>query len=136
MVIPGLTLPPELLRGLMEHLPLPLLVVDVEGTVLFHNEQARALLGRASLALGPIAIEEWATLFVPSAEGGLPAALEDFPVVVALTRGRPAHQRLLARGPDRQPRALEVTALPIEQDGCVIGALVFVWPDDGRGARR
>jgi PAS domain-containing protein len=128
MAVPALTLPADLIKGLLQHVPVPLLVIDVEGTLLYYNDRALVLLGKQRRDAGSMSIEAWSGLFLPSDDYGLPCAPEEFPVVIALTHGRPAHQRVWTTGPDRLPRELEVSALPIQQGGQITGALVLFWP--------
>ena len=52
----------------------------------------------------------------------------DFPVVVALSKRKPAHRAIRFQGMDGEWRAVEVTALPIEgQGGRFLGVLATFW---------
>jgi PAS domain-containing protein len=117
-----------LMRQLATYLSTPIFIVDGAGTLLFYNEAAELLLGRRFDEAGEMPFEEWTTVFAPLDETGAPAAPESLPLAVAVLKRRPAFGRLTIRGLDGVPRAIAVTAFPLEgQSGRHLGAVAFFW---------
>ena len=117
-----------LMRQLAGYLAMPIFVVDPEGTLLFYNEPAEALLGKRFDEAGEMPVEEWSTAFTPRDEDDSPLRPEALPLVIALREHRPAHRRLRITGLDGVARRLEVMAFPIEgQSGRHLGAVALFW---------
>src|SRR5437899_9974994 len=80
-----------LLRQLADCLAMPVFLVDTEGTLMFYNEPAEAILGRRFEEAGELTSAEWASAFQPTDHEGRVLPPEELPLVVALEKRRPAH---------------------------------------------
>jgi PAS domain-containing protein len=117
-----------LMRQLAAHLATPIFVVDPEGSLLFYNEPAEALLGRRFDEAGPMPMTEWSSAFGQRSDEGAPLRPEEQPLVVALREHRPAHRTFWITGDDGVPRHLGVTAFPLEgSGGRHLGAVALFW---------
>lgn len=117
-----------LARQLASHLAMPIFLVDNSGNLLYYNEPAESVLGRRYEETGEMPLEEWSTIFSPTAEDGSPIPRESLPLVIALKKRRAAHRSLRIRGLDGVPRRIEATAFPIEgQGGRHLGAVSILW---------
>ena len=117
-----------LMRQLASYLAMPILLFDPEGTLLFYNEPAEAILGRRFDETGELAIEEWYDLFELTAEDGSPLLRESRPLVIALEKHQAAHRRFWMRSAEGSRRRVEATAFPLEgQSGRHLGAVVILW---------
>ncbi|MGH7822532.1 MAG: PAS domain-containing protein [Candidatus Binatia bacterium] len=122
-----------LMRQLASYLATPIFLVDPEGTLIFYNEAAEAILGLRFEETGEMPAAEWATAFTPTDESGEPLARETLPLSVALSQGRPSQSSLWIRGLDQVPRYIEVTAFPVlGQRGRSLGA-VAIFHEIARG---
>jgi PAS domain-containing protein len=123
-----------LTRQLATCLAMPIFVVDPQGTLLFYNEPAEAILGRRFDETGEMAEDEWRSIFVPIDEQGVPLTSDALPLAVALHESRPIHNTFWMRGLDSVLRHIEVTAFPlIGQSGRKLGAVAIFW-ESGKDA--
>jgi PAS domain-containing protein len=120
-----------LARGFVSNLATPAFLVDANGTLVFYNEAAAALLGVGFEEAGPMPAQEWGTRFDPIGPDGAELALEELPLAIALNQGRPAHREMRIRGADGEERALEVTAFPVVGHDGQSGAIAIFWSDAG-----
>lgn len=122
-----------LTRELASNLATPLFIVDPEGTLVFYNEPAEAVLGRRYAEAGALTQEEWGgEMFEPEDENGTPIRLEDMPLGIALVDHKPAHRRMRITGLDGARRVLEVTAFPIfARADEFVGAVAIFWEERG-----
>ena len=117
-----------LTRQLASYLVLPIFIVDPEGTLLFYNEPAEAILGRRFEETGEMPVAEWGQIFVATDVDGTPLPVHELPLTIALRQRRPAHRRLIIRGLDMVRREIEVTAFPIVgQADRHLGAVALFW---------
>ncbi len=116
-----------LTRQLAGYLATPIFVVDREGSLLFYNEPAEALLGRRFDEAGPLPMAEWSTSFTQRADDGSPLRPEDLPLVIAVRERRPTHRTLWITADDGVARHLGVTAFPLEGEGGHLGAVAIFW---------
>ena len=117
-----------LARQLASYLALPIFIVDPEGTLLYYNEPAEAILGRRFAETGELRAEEWSTAFTPMDDAGAPVPPEGLPLVIALRQRQPAHRRFWIRGLDGVRRHIELTALPVVgQAGRFLGGIAIFW---------
>jgi PAS domain-containing protein len=116
-----------LARDLASMLATPMLIVDAEGTLIFYNEAAGAILGRPFTEAEPMAFGDWARAFDPRDAEGNPVALVETPLGIVLTERMPAHRTLLIRSVDGVERVVESTAFPLyaRADEFVGGVAVF-----------
>ena len=117
-----------LTRQLASYLMLPIFIVDSDGTLVFYNEPAEAILGHRFDETGEMPAEEWAAIYtVPNGEPGK-VSPDQLPLMIALRERRPAHGRLAIRGLDNVRRDIEVTAFPLDgQAGRHLGAVAIFW---------
>src|SRR5262245_16421523 len=92
-------------------------VVDPDGSLIFYNEPAEALLGTRFEETGPMLMEDWARMFEPRDADDRPLPAEALPLVITLREVRPTHGRLSIRGLDGARRWIEVTAIPLLGQG-------------------
>ncbi len=118
-----------LLKQLATYLAVPVWVMDADGNLLFYNEAAEPLIGRAwEDQRGPIVASDLAELFATTSEDGEPIASEDLPVSIALSRRQPAHGRLRFEAFDGLSHLIDLTAIPISGQGeRHLGAVVVFW---------
>ncbi len=117
-----------LTRQLAAYLSVPLFLVDPKGNLLFYNEPAEAILGRRFDETGAMPLEEWWSAFTRSDDEGQPIPPEDLPLMITLTKKRPAYKRYHTKGLDGVVRQIEVTSIPITGlQGEFLGAASFFW---------
>jgi len=117
-----------LARQLASYLAIPIFIVDSQGTLVFYNEPAEAILGRRFEETGEVPLGEWATMFKPMDVDGTPLAPDQLPLVIALAQRHPAHRRFWIVGLDSVRREIEVTAFPlIGQAQRHLGAIAIFW---------
>jgi PAS domain-containing protein len=120
-----------LVRQLASYLTLPIFVVDPTGNLIYYNEPAELLLGLRYDETGEMPAEQWGTVFVPKDEDGNAIAVEELPLVRALSERCPQHGRMVIDGLDGHRRTIDVTALPlVGQHGRELGALAVFWEID------
>jgi PAS domain-containing protein len=124
-----------LAREFASNLATPLFVVDPEGTLVFYNEPAEAVLGRRFAESGELSADEWSKIFTPSDLDGSPLPLEELPLGVALAERRPAHRPLRIKGLDGVDRTIAVTAFPLfARADEFVGAVAIFWEEARPGA--
>jgi PAS domain-containing protein len=117
-----------LMRQLAGYLSVPLFLVDPQGSLLFYNEPAETLLGRRFEETGAMPAEEWSSVFTPVDDGGQPIPPNDLPLMITLTKRRPAFRRFFIRSLDGVLRRLEVASIPITGlQGDFLGAAALFW---------
>ena len=116
-----------LTRQLASYLALPIFIVDPDGTLVFYNEPAEAILGHRFEETGEMPASEWSLLYTTDGTEDS-VAPEELPLMSALREHHPAHGRLTIRGLDHVRRQIEVTAFPlIGQAGRSLGAVAIFW---------
>jgi PAS domain-containing protein len=117
-----------LTRQLATYLAMPIFVVGLDGTLLFYNEPAEAILGCRFDETGALPLDEWSHLFMPTDEQGAPLPPDQRPVLIAVHERRPSHRDFWLRGLDNVLRHIEVTAFPlIGQADRYLGAVGIFW---------
>ncbi len=117
-----------LVRQLAAYLSVPVFLVDPKGNLLFYNEPAEAILGRRFDETGAMSLEEWSSAFTRFDDEGQPIPPEDLPLMITLTKKRPAYKRYHTRGLDGVVRHIEVASIPITGlQGDFLGAASFFW---------
>ncbi len=117
-----------LARHLASYLALPMFIVDPQGTMIYYNEPAEALLGRNFDEVGEMPLSEWTTVFNPTGEDGAPFAPEALPLTIALNKRQTNNARFWICGLDHVRRHIEVTAFPlIGQENRYLGAVALFW---------
>ena len=117
-----------LARAFASNLSTPTLLTDADGSIVFYNEAAEAVLGRRLSETGEISLDEWVRAFEPRMAGGEPLALERRPARIALDEQRPAHLRYVVTGADGVEREIEVSAFPLfAHTDEFVGVIVIFW---------
>jgi PAS domain-containing protein len=114
-------------RGLMSNLTTPAFLVDPDGALVYYNDAAGELLGLRYEEAGPMEAGEWGTRWEPRHPDGSPFPVEDLPLSRALSRGLPAHSRMLIQSAVDAKHEIEVCAFPITGTGGTRGALAIFW---------
>ncbi len=117
-----------LFRQLAAYLSVPLFLMDPKGNLIFYNEPAEAILGSRFDETGAMSLEAWSSAFTRFDDAGKPIRLEDLPLMITLTKKRPAYKRYHTKGLDGVVRQIEVTSIPITGlQGEFLGAASFFW---------
>jgi PAS domain-containing protein len=102
--------------------------VDANGTLVFFNEAAEAILGQTFADIGEVSVERWTEAFPSVDEDGTPIPRRELPLGIALLEGRPAHRTLDVLGADGVKRELAVTAIPLQRHPTeTVGAVAMFW---------
>jgi PAS domain-containing protein len=103
-------------------------VTDAVGNLVFYNEAAEELLGRAFADVGELPASEWSSAFLVTDVDGTPIPLEEIPGGVALLERRPAHRELRFTALDGIPRQVSVTGLPLLSHADeLVGSVSLFW---------
>ena len=118
-----------LARNLLTSISTPSFLVDGEGTMIFYNEAAAALLGRSFEEAGQMAAHEWITTFGPLSGDGAPVDLDEISLTQAIQEGQPAHGSFCIRTANNPQEIVEAAAFPLvtEPEGAS-GAMIMFWP--------
>ena len=117
-----------LMRQLAGYLSVPLFLVGPNGDLLFYNEPAENIFGRRFDQTGALSAKEWSSAFTPEDSDGHAISLDDIPLVITITKKRPAYQRFFIRGLDGVRRHVEVASIPIAGlDGEFLGGAALFW---------
>jgi PAS domain-containing protein len=121
-------IPIILARQLASCVAMPILLVDVEGNLIFYNEAAEALMGQRFEETGEIPAEEWNRLVTVADENHVPLADDERPLRAALLQRRPVSRRIWTRRGDRAWRQVQVTAFPlVGAEDRLLGAMNIFW---------
>ena len=117
-----------LARQLASCVAMPILLVDAEGTLIFYNEPAEAILNRRFEETGEIPVDEWNTFVTVVGEDRKPILPEDRPMRVARLERKPVSRPIWMRSGDSQWRHLQVTAVPlVGEAGHMLGVMSIFW---------
>jgi PAS domain-containing protein len=117
-----------LARNFISSISTPAFLVDAEGTLVFYNEAAGALLGMSFEEAGAMLADEWGTAFGPFDGEGKQIPVEELPLTIALRQGRPAHSHFMIRAVTGEEHDIVVSALPILSAEGSSGAIAIFWP--------
>ena len=121
-----------LMRQLASYLAVPILVVDRHLDLVFFNESAESILGGRFDETGGIRRGEWNSVFQTVDALGTAFPSEDRPLVIAIDRRKPAHQRFGMTGLDGVVRSIEGVAFPLETaEAGLVGAVGIFWEVSG-----
>jgi predicted ATPase len=105
-----------------------LFLVGPNADLLFYNEPAENILGRRFDERGPMSAKEWSSVFTPEDSEGHAMSPEDVPLMITITKKRPAYKRFFIRGLDGVRRHVEVASIPIAGlDGEFLGGAALFW---------
>jgi hypothetical protein len=99
--------------------------------LVFFNAAAARLLGVSYEEAGAMPPQEWTSRFSPQTTDGEPLALDQLPLAIALSEGRPAYRVMRILAADGAPRSIEVSALPIVGRRGQTGAMAIFWEARG-----
>lgn len=117
-----------LARHLAEYLAMPIFIVNTAGDLIFYNEPAELILGTLYNETGIMPASEWSTAFKPVDQQGASIPAEDLPLMIALTKRRPAHKAFWIHSLDGSLREIEVAAFPlIGQAERFLGGIAIFW---------
>jgi PAS domain-containing protein len=123
-----------LARNLLTSISTPSFLVDGEGTLVFYNEAAAALLGRTFEEAGQMTAEEWTAVYGPMGADGRPLEFDTLTLTEAIREGRPAHGQFTIRTSREQDQPIEAAAFPIvASEHGSSGAMIMFWPLTGNG---
>lgn len=114
-------------RGMMTNLTTPAFLVDEVGNLIFFNESAGEILGLQFEEAGAMGPEEWGTRFEPLTLEGEPIPVDELPLAISITHGRPAHRHLRIRSMGGSEHRIEVSAFPIVGRTGQRGAMAIFW---------
>jgi PAS domain-containing protein len=117
-----------LARQLASSLAMPILIVDTDGTLIYYNEPAEAILNQRFEETGEISADTWSTLFALADEERVPIAQEDRPTMMALSERRPFSRTVWMQCGHRDWRHMNITAFPLIGEGRqFLGAQMIFW---------
>jgi PAS domain-containing protein len=117
-----------LARQLAGCLAMPILIADTEGTLVFYNEPAEAILNQRFEETGEMPAHEWVKLFAIADEKRNLIPLDERPMSLALTKRQPISRTVWIRTGDDTGRHVSITAFPlIGQTGKFLGAMTIFW---------
>ncbi len=91
----------------------PVLLFEPDGTLVYFNEAAAALLGRTYGESGGLTRAVWQAAFRMEDTLGASLSQDDNPLARALDDGIPAQAQVVLRGMDGELRTLQVTSVPL-----------------------
>lgn len=118
-----------LARNLLSSISTAAFLVSDDGSLLFYNEAAGALVGRRFEETGSMPAREWTSAFGPF-EGDEPMSYEEIPATEVLRDNRPFHGNFCIRGAGGRRMQIALSAIPIVGSGGKSGAIVIFWPVD------
>jgi PAS domain S-box-containing protein len=116
-------------REFASNLATPMLLTDADGTLVFFNEAAEAIVGSTFAETGEMSFSEWSSRSAARTLQGRTLADDERAAGIALHDRRPAHQELVITGLDGSEREIEVTAFPLFAHGDeFLGIVLIFWP--------
>ncbi|MCA1727313.1 MAG: PAS domain-containing protein [Actinobacteria bacterium] len=121
-----------LARELASKLATAVFIVDPEGTAVYYNEPAEALLGQTFAEGGELGKDEWGTVFNAMDADSQPVPVDQLPLGIAITKHEPAHRTFWITGLDGVKRQISVTAFPLfARAQEFVGAVAIFWEEAG-----
>jgi PAS domain-containing protein len=102
-----------LARELASNLATPTLIADADGTLVFFNEAAEAIVGKQFGEVGEMPMEEFSASFTPRTRNHSPLTEDRRPTRIALEERRAAHEQLWVTSRDGVDRQIAITAFPL-----------------------
>ena len=119
-----------LAREFASNLATPTLIADDRGVLVFYNEAAESIVGRAFAETGEMPLDEWTASFEPRTADAEPLPPERRPARIALDQRRAAHERFRITSPDGVDRDVAVTAFPLFAHADEFVGIVAIFWDD------
>ena len=121
-----------LLRQLALRMPIPVVLVDADGVLVYFNPATERMLGYDRHAYPEVPITALERLGDPRDADNNPLPLERMPIAVALHERRPQQGTLIVHGVDGSPHRIVTTAIPLDgQGGALLGAMSIFWEEQG-----
>jgi PAS domain-containing protein len=115
-------------RSFATKLATPTLIIDARGDLVYYNDAAAEVLGRAYVDVGALQASHWQELFQPRTLDEEPLRPEQTPGGIALRERRPVHDSFAFRGLDGRDREITVTAFPLfSHPNEIVGAMSIFW---------
>ncbi len=106
-------LPLILARELASNLATPMFLLDARGVLVYYNDAAALLIGKAYGDVGEMPAEEFGAVLNLKTPDGEPLRRRDTPAGIAFFERRPAHRTVAATGFDGIQRLVHATAYPL-----------------------
>jgi PAS domain-containing protein len=117
-----------LARQLASYLALPIMIYDLQGTLVFYNESAEPIAGQRFEESGEILVVDLRRIFHVRDEKGKRVPTDASPHRIALFERRPAYNRVWIRGLDGVRRHIEISAVPLTgQADRFLGVMGLLW---------
>ena len=117
-----------LARQLASSLAVPILLVDTEGTLVYYNEPAEAILDQRFEETGEMRVDAWSKIFAVEDEFRMPIVQADRPTMLALSERRPFSRTVWMRCGHREWWHVNITAFPLIGEGSqFLGAQMIFW---------
>src|SRR5688500_18382675 len=110
-----------LARSLAAHLAVPTFLADVKGNIVYFNEAAELLVGRAYEETPELTSRDLLELLDPRGEDGASVTVDGMPLPRAIATGMPAHTHAWS-GRDGSKRYLATAAPLPDHSGATSGA--------------
>lgn len=118
-----------LARNLLSSLSTPAFLVGEQGSLLYYNQAAGAMLGRGFEESGSMSSVAWTGEFGPFGADGAPLPYDEIPATRAVRDNRPYHGNFRIRAPGGGHQDVAASAIPIVGlGGASGGAIVIFWP--------
>lgn len=118
-------------KHLAESVTTPTFIADREGTLIYYNEAAEALLGHRFADHGPMPASKWGEIFNVRARDDSPFPLDAMPGWMEVQQHRPALGHLKFSTAAGEDRFIAVCAVPLfTSQEQFEGAIVIFWEDD------
>ncbi len=118
-------------KHLAESVTTPTFIADREGTLIFYNEAAEALLGRPFSDSGPMPAAEWGESFNIRSRDDSPFPLDAMPGWMEVQQHRPALGHLKFSNASGEDHLIAVCAVPLfTSQEQFEGAIVVFWEDE------
>lgn len=127
------SLPLILAREFAANIATPVSVWDERGRLVYFNEPAERIVGRAHAEVGELEHAEWTKLFLVENLDGRPLRVEEMPVGIAQFEKHPAHDTLAFTNANGIRHEVEVTAFPLlGRADELLGVVAVYWEPEDR----
>jgi PAS domain-containing protein len=117
-----------LARQLASCVAAPILLMDADGTLVFFNEPAEAILNQRFDETGEITGDELIKLIEVADEDRKPIPPEKRPTRVARVERRPVSRTIWTRTPNHEWKHLQVSTVPlVGESGSLLGVMHIFW---------
>jgi PAS domain-containing protein len=117
-----------LTRQLADSLSVPILLVDINGTLVFFNEPAEKFLGKKFRETGIMPLNVWSKLFETQDNEGKIIKRTDLPLMSTLAHCQPAQKEFWIINLKKERYYISVTSFPIiGRSNRFVGATAIFW---------